>query len=644
MGGSTAASYLTARSMAASTVASTSASINSHALAEGFWSSWRQKQLAPGELTPGKVAIVAEVRYDQGGMSTRHDGSKYEMYAERVKGIVHDVLGSSGMCIIVPTNRGGYTGTAHEPFASWQTAHGARLGAFELQLCYHQSGIGIVSELLHSKLISKKWPASRKIELALRAFSRRIILRPLIETSYGMEPVYPIPANLSVRMYTGSGTDKSISLATETVTVGPMPTGPRTLAGTRLPPEVDDPGGEAEAAEARRRITEFMESHDVAFNGAGEDLPSITQAWSVRHTKPVRRRENLETLRGVAAILLQYPRLQCEVHGETGRAQSVPQKLAQHLNIADPVREVSKAMDILAKWRAQACLDALVDEGVPESQLFVTYKGQGGQLSINFVPKATSTGGNEYSSSSSAQRGAASAADAQALAFKLMQGTEEECYVCVDDDPAAQFEPFEKSLNDLLIGARDLGDGALDVPLLLVPMDEGMRKQREEDRRRRSNEEADRNSREVEEVDRMRRDATQADQMRRDSELAAGRQGREAAERKRYDTADAERLTRQTAGTRQLDAAYADSTDRRQGETRHVTQPPVMAPSGEDYQLAGRHDAGALHPASQTSQARAVPPMSRPSYTPQTRAPLPPKPAQEDDYNFDFMDDGDLEF
>ena len=47
---------------------------------------------------PGEIVVIAEVRYGVGGMSTRHDGAKYEMYAERTRAIVRDVLGDWRSC------------------------------------------------------------------------------------------------------------------------------------------------------------------------------------------------------------------------------------------------------------------------------------------------------------------------------------------------------------------------------------------------------------------------------------------------------------------------------------------------------------------------------------------------------------------
>ena len=479
---SAAPSQLTARSLATAT-AKKGGAIDSHVLAEGFWSQWRTRQV--GDLAPGKVAVVVECRYDQGGMSTRHNGEEYERYVEKVKVAVRNAFGESALaeqgtenddygrkkkeddtslatCIIVPENRGSFAGS--RAFANWQTAHGARLGAFEVGICYHQSGFGIVSELVHSKLISKKWPSSRKLEAALKSLRRSIILRPLLVMDNGSEvPVTPIPPNLFIRMGSSSAIDGK-RIKAEIRSVGPMPGGPRTLAGTFA----TEPGGEAEAAEARRRIAEFMETHEVVFNGAGEDLTNVAQSWSVKHTKPLRARKNTETIRGVAAILRQYPDLKCEVHGETGKARSAPPKLASHLRISDPVKDVAKAMDVLAQKRAEACLDALVAEGIPEEQLFLTYKGMGGQSHADFVPTATtgSKGTSKVASSTSSRE---KGEEASAFAFKLMKGSDDDCYICLDDTENSMYEPFAEPLSNLLLGTTEIGEGVLDVPVRLTP-------------------------------------------------------------------------------------------------------------------------------------------------------------------------------
>jgi hypothetical protein len=144
-----------------------------------------------------------------------------------------------------------------------------------------------------------------------------------------------------------------------------------------------------QAKEAYARISAFMATHDVHFNGAGEaHLPRISQAWSISHSDEAKRRDNRETIAGIAAILREYPALKVEVHGETGAARAAPRPLAAHLGL-HPVHGVQDIMDFLARSRAQACLDALVVQGVPAQQLHVTYRGRGGSPQIGFIPRGS---------------------------------------------------------------------------------------------------------------------------------------------------------------------------------------------------------------------------------------------------------------
>ena len=75
-----------------------------------------------------------------------------------------------------------------------------------------------------------------------------------------------------------------------------------------------------------------------------------------------------------------------KVHGETGQARTSPARLAQFLKL-DPQRDVHACMEALARYRAQACLDALVAEGVPPEQLLVSTKAMGGNVRVDFIPE-----------------------------------------------------------------------------------------------------------------------------------------------------------------------------------------------------------------------------------------------------------------
>ena len=134
------------------------------------------------------------------------------------------------------------------------------------------------------------------------------------------------------------------------------------------------------------KLAAFMTDHEIHFNGAGEEhLPTVTQAWSLSHTDPDKMRLNRETIAGLAAILREYTKLTIKVHGETGAANYAPRPLAEHLGL-HYTNDVQEIMDQLARRRAQACIDALIAQSVPEEQLTISYKGRGGQTTIAFLP------------------------------------------------------------------------------------------------------------------------------------------------------------------------------------------------------------------------------------------------------------------
>lgn len=146
-------------------------------------------------------------------------------------------------------------------------------------------------------------------------------------------------------------------------------------------------GHVAAAKEATERIKSFMAGRPVAFNGAGEaGLREVSQAWSVHHTDETARASNAEALKGIADILQEYPALYCEVHGETGVAKEAPGPLARHLGL-HALDDVGEIMTCLARFRAQACVDALVAHGVPEGRLYVSATGMGGGVGVEFIPQ-----------------------------------------------------------------------------------------------------------------------------------------------------------------------------------------------------------------------------------------------------------------
>ena len=158
------------------------------------------------------------------------------------------------------------------------------------------------------------------------------------------------------------------------------------------------------AAEAEARIADFLQTHDVQFNGAGEEnLPSVSQAWDIHHLDKSQQDANKATLRGIADILRDYRTIRCEVHGETGAAHSAPKQLARYLQL-HPEFDVRSCMEALARARAQACVDALISMGVPPKQLFLTFTGMGGRIAVDFRPEGKVRRLKEYSNYSFANR------------------------------------------------------------------------------------------------------------------------------------------------------------------------------------------------------------------------------------------------
>ena len=144
-------------------------------------------------------------------------------------------------------------------------------------------------------------------------------------------------------------------------------------------------------AEARDQITRFMTDHDILFDRADVLLSDIKQAWNVRTLSMTTAKENLKTLTMIACILKQYPTLRCTVHGESGAAATniAPRKLAAYLSL-DSAKDVRECMERLASFRAQACVEELVVQGVPRDSLRTSWLGEGAP---SFYPFSVCTPG-----------------------------------------------------------------------------------------------------------------------------------------------------------------------------------------------------------------------------------------------------------
>ena len=138
---------------------------------------------------------------------------------------------------------------------------------------------------------------------------------------------------------------------------------------------------------ATRKVKSFMKGKTVYFNGAGDaKLSTVEQAWALDFVGDrSKARTNREVLEGIAAIMRDYPRLGMQVHGETGNADTAPDRLAAKYGL-HPRADVQACMDHLARNRAAAVVDALEVRGLSSAQLVATYKARTGSLKVDFVP------------------------------------------------------------------------------------------------------------------------------------------------------------------------------------------------------------------------------------------------------------------
>ena len=161
--------------------------------------------------------------------------------------------------------------------------------------------------------------------------------------------------------------------------------------GTQEPAHV----GADEALEGQRRIQVFMERNDLTFSNHPRDWEhSIESAWSLSHTDPRLRRANSNTLKGIAAIIADYSRdvrwaVRCLLNPNavSSAGQAAPATLAQHLRL-DPHRDVKPCLDFLAEQRALSVVEALVQLGVPRSQLSKQFDGMSTVVTCDVVVAA----------------------------------------------------------------------------------------------------------------------------------------------------------------------------------------------------------------------------------------------------------------
>lgn len=201
---------------------------------------------------------------------------------------------------------------------------------------------------------------------------------------------YPLPSS-SAPHANARGLDRA-AVAAVAVSIS----SPRSSPAHREQPSASSPArstaGISGSQQAYDRLQAFRATHEIQFVGPtqAESEQDIEMSWSLNHPDESIAELNHYTIAGIASVLLDFPSLRTEVHGETGNVRAAPVYLASYFGL-DPKRDVQACMDSLASRRANACLEALVAAGVPREQLFATHRGRGGQLQIDFIPHEAAT-------------------------------------------------------------------------------------------------------------------------------------------------------------------------------------------------------------------------------------------------------------
>ena len=151
-----------------------------------------------GQENPNKKKEPATPTYHMAQMTTKHKGEKYAEYLQQVRGVVRAELGSTCEVLVVPGEQDTLVWRARHDSADkfrpgWRTPRMARLGAFELQLVWCEGG-HVVSELLHSKLGTLRWPSMSRLAASLQRI-RKHVNEPKPSSYDPSDPYPPQPSS-----------------------------------------------------------------------------------------------------------------------------------------------------------------------------------------------------------------------------------------------------------------------------------------------------------------------------------------------------------------------------------------------------------------------------------------------------------------
>ncbi len=125
-------------------------------------------------------------------MGLRHDPHQYVQRADSFLKILTNIAHSSRLCCRVgvtrfeaPLSNNGVVGEGKNKYGT----AASRVGAFEVHILYQpQSGKEVITEILHSKLFSQRWPSKTVIEKRFRSFLSKVNIPTYDSSVLNMEP------------------------------------------------------------------------------------------------------------------------------------------------------------------------------------------------------------------------------------------------------------------------------------------------------------------------------------------------------------------------------------------------------------------------------------------------------------------------
>ncbi len=112
------------------------------------------------------ISIEHCVNCEHHNISTRHKCEEYVRNADNFLKICSNIIFDSKICVRIGVTRFNANVTPKSKTSDTDT----RIGAFEIQIAYKNKNKEVTSEVLHSKLVSRRWPSKSVLEKRIKTF------------------------------------------------------------------------------------------------------------------------------------------------------------------------------------------------------------------------------------------------------------------------------------------------------------------------------------------------------------------------------------------------------------------------------------------------------------------------------------------